>query len=352
MKFLAGFSTWLFTAALAAPVHGLDDWALERWLTPMDYASDTESIRYSRIESASQDWNLCVAYPHLKDAYWLSVNYGMVQEARRLGVSFRLVEAGGYPNIDRQIEQITECMREGADALVIGTVSYDGLTETLLEIAQGRPVIATVNDIASDGISAKSGVSWVQMGAAAGLAIAKRHPKGSPPVKLAWFPGPEGAGWVRFVQQGFEEALQQSSARIVVTKWGDTGREIQVRLVEEALIERPDVDYIVGSAPAAEAAVSILRARGLSDKIGIVSDYMTHAVFRGIRRGRILSAPTDFPVLQGQLAIEQAVRALEGKLEISHVGPRVVIVDRDNLDEIGADGSLAPPAFQPMFRLN
>ncbi len=352
MKILAAPFAFLFAALAATSVSALEDWDLERWLTPLDYASDTEAIQYARIGAASRTWRLCVAYPHLKDAYWLSVNYGMVQEAQRLGVSFRLVEAGGYPNLDRQIQQIRECMREGADALVVGTVSYDGLTETLLDIARENPVIATVNDIASDGIIAKSGVSWVQMGAAAGRAIADRHPKGSAPVKIAWFPGPKGAGWVTFVQQGFEEALAESSAEIVVTKWGDTGREIQVRLVEEALIERPDIDYIVGSAPAAEAAVSILRANGLSDKIGIVSDYMTHAVFRGIRRGRILSAPTDFPVLQGKLAIEQAVRALEGKLEITHAGPRVVIVDQDNLDEIGSDGSLAPPAFQPVFRLN
>lgn len=351
MKHLATLSTCLF-AALATPADALENWELERWITPLDYSSETETISYKRIETASRDWQLCVAYPHLKDAYWLSVNYGMVQEATRLGVSFRLVEAGGYPNLERQIQQITECMRDGADALVVGTVSYDGLTATVQDIARDKPVIATVNDIASDGITAKSGVSWVQMGAAAGQAIAARHPRGSAPVKVAWFPGPEGAGWVAFVEQGFKAALAHSSAEIVVTKWGDTGREIQVRLVEEALIERPDIDYIIGSAPAAEAAVSILRARGLTDRIGIVSDYMTHAVFRGIRRGRILSAPTDFPVLQGRLAIEQAVRALEGKLDIAHVGPRVAIVDQGNLDDIGGDGSLAPPSFLPVFRLD
>ena len=45
------------------------------------------------------------------------------------------------------------------------------------------------------------------MGAAAGRVIAERHPPGSPPVRLAWFPGPEGAGWVRFVEAGFREAV-------------------------------------------------------------------------------------------------------------------------------------------------
>lgn len=331
---------------------GAGPWALEVWERPFDYNSPTQKLAYAPLERAAEPWRICVSYPHLKDAYWLSVNYGMAEEARRLGVGFRLVEAGGYPNVERQIEQVKACVAEGADALVLGTVSFDGLTPTVVEIARQMPVIAAVNDIADEGITAKAGVSWDQMGAAAGRIIAERHPRGSAPVRIAWFPGPLGAGWVDFVQAGFERALAESSAEIAVTKWGDTGREIQVLLVEEALDEAPDIDYIVGSAPTAEAAVSILRARGLTDRIGIVSDYMTHAVFRGIRRGRILGAPTDFPILQGRLAIEQAVRAIEGSLEIPHAGPEIVVIDESNIDTVGAEGSLAPAIFIPVFELN
>lgn len=327
-------------------------WRLEVWEKPYDYHSPSKIIDYQPLARASRPWQICVAYPHLKDSYWLSVNYGMVQEAERLGVSFHLVEAGGYPNLERQIAQIRECVERESDALVVGTVSYRGLTPLIREISRRMPVIAAVNDIADEGITAKSGVSWVSMGHAAGAYLAETHPKGSPPVKIAWFPGPKGAGWVAFVEEGFRDALRESSAEIVITKWGDTGKEIQVGLVEEALDEHPEIDYIVGNALTAEAAVSILRARRLSDRIKVISDYLTHAVFRGIKRGRILTAPTDFPVVQGRLAIEQAVRALEGKLEIRHAGPETVLVDSSNINEVSATGSLAPASFTPRFEFN
>ncbi len=327
-------------------------WRLEVWEKPYDYHSPSTIIDYRPLARASRPWQICVAYPHLKDSYWLSVNYGMVQEAERLGVSFHLVEAGGYPNLERQIAQIRECVARDSDALVVGTVSYRGLTPLIREISRRMPVIAAVNDIADEGITAKSGVSWVSMGHAAGAYLAETHPKGSPPVKIAWFPGPKGAGWVAFVEEGFRDALRESSAEIVVTKWGDTGKEIQVGLVEEALDAHPEIDYIVGNALTAEAAVSILRARRLSDRIKVISDYLTHAVFRGIKRGRILTAPTDFPVVQGRLAIEQAVRALEGKLEIRHAGPQTVLIDGANIDDVSAIGSLAPASFTPRFEFN
>ena len=350
----AGWGTWA-TAALAwlVPVFGAGAqglvWELETWEVPFDYSSPSHVVRYEPLERATKKWRICASYPHLKDSYWLSVNYGMVLEAERLGVALQVVEAGGYPNLARQTAQVRDCTARETDILVVGTVSFEGLTPTVLEIAERMPVTAVVNDIADPGISAKTGVSWTIMGSSIGDYLARQHPRGTAPVKVAWFPGPEGSGWVPFVEAGFRDALRESSAEIVVTKYGDTGREIQLLLLEEALEERPDVDYIVGSAVTAEAAVSALRARGLLGEIRILADYFTHAVYRGIKRRRIQAAPTDFPVIQGRLGIEQAVRLLEGRLDLVHVGPAIRLVDLDNVDELGTGTSLAPAWFTPRF---
>ncbi|WP_121629080.1 TMAO reductase system periplasmic protein TorT [Tropicibacter alexandrii] len=343
---------WLCLSFLvfACPAFAGTQWQLQVPQTPFDHDGPSEVVAYTPLDKAAANWSICVAYPHLKDSYWLSVNHGMVEEAARLGVSFRLVEAGGYPNVDRQRQQMLDCVSEGADALVLGTVAFDELTDTVRQIARSIPVIAAVNDIADDGITAKVGVSWTEMGAVAGRYIAQRHPKGSTPVKVAWFPGPEGAGWVRFVERGFREAVADSAVEIAVTKYGDTGREIQVLRVEEALEEVSDLDYIVGAAPAAEAAVSLLRTRGLQDRVGIVSDYMTHAVYRGIYRGKILAAPTDFPVLQGRMAIEFAVRAIEGSLVHRHAGPVIEAVEAGASPWPQLTETLAPASFIPVFK--
>ncbi len=338
--------------AHATPDARAETWDLQVPTVPFDDDSPTLALAYQPIVHAEQPWRLCVIYPHLKDAYWLSVNFGMVEEARRLGVSLDLYEAGGYPNLTRQIEQVEACGKRDMDALILGPVSYEGLTTSVIEIARRMPVIAAVNDMDDAGVTAKSSVSWREMGAEAGRAIALRHPKGSPTVRLAWFPGPQGAGWVRFVESGFLEAIADSSAEIVATRFGDTGLEQQVLLVEDVLDTVPDIDYLVGSGPMAEAAVSVLRARGLTDTIGIVSTYVSHGVYRGIKRGRILAAPTDFAVLQGRLAIELAVRAIEGKLTIQHAGPKIVTLTLENIDMIGTAESLAPAYFVPVFKVS
>jgi protein TorT len=338
-------------ATLAASAQG-EVWQIEARAVPLDDASAAVAIDYVPLGRAARAWRFCVLYPHLKDAYWLSVNYGMVEEARRLGVTFDVFEAGGYPNLSRQIDQLKGCASDEFDAVILGTVSYAGLTAEVERIARLKPVVAAVNDIDDSGITAKASVPWTGMGAAAGRFLAERHPSGSPPVRVAWFPGPQGAGWVTFVEAGFRAALADSSAQIVMTRFGDTGTEEQVLLVEEVLEAMPDVDYLVGSGPMAEAAVPILRARGLEGKVAIVSTYLSHAVYRGVVRGRILAAPTDSPVIQGRLAMEMAVRALEGSLAVRHAGPPISTVTPDTAGKAVVDSSLAPASFVPVFTLD
>lgn len=341
----------LFAATFLAPAASAEVWQLEARAIPFDDSSAAIPVDYVPLDRATKPWRLCILYPHLKDAYWLSVNYGMVTEAQRLGVQFDVYEAGGYPNLARQIEQLEGCASEEFDAVILGAVSYEGLTPAVQQIAQLKPVIAAVNDIDDRGIAAKASVPWAEMGAAAGRLIADLHPKDSAPVTVAWFPGPKGAGWVTFVEAGFDASIAESSADIVAVRYGDTGLEQQVLLVEEVLDEFPQIDYLVGSGPMAEAAVSILRARGLSDQVKVVSTYFSHAVYRGVLRGRILAAPTDAPALQGRLSVEMAVRALEGQLELTHAGPPIRLVMPTTIDEALINDSLAPASFVPVFSL-
>lgn len=338
----------LYILALATPGHAAETWKLDSWGADFGYSAAPEQIFYVPLRKASRHWRVCASYPHLKDSYWLSVNYGMVEHARRLGIALEIVEAGGYPNLQKQQAQIEVCS-QFADALIVGTVSYDGLTPLLVKLSSRMPVIAAVNDIASAGITAKSGVSWIGMGAAIGRHFAAMHPRGSVPVKVAWFPGPRGAGWVKFVEEGFRQALADSSGELVAVKWGDTGFEAQLLLLEEVLEEHPDVDYIIGSAPTADAAVSLLRAKNLEGRIGILADYFTHGTFRAIKRGKVLAAPTDSPVLQGRLAVDQAIRALENSLTVSHAGPSIRIIDQDGIPAVNIEDSLAPASFKPVF---
>jgi len=340
-----------FALSICISAHASETWPVVTWQPPYNYDNPGTAIDYRPIQQSSKAWRLCIAYPHLKDSYWLNVNFGMVEEAKRLGIEIQIVDAGGYPNLSRQIEQIQTCANNSADALIVGPVSFEGLTKAVLPIAERIPVLATVNDIADPGISAKSGVSWEQMGEMLGQYLAKKHPKGSKKTKIAWLPGPVDSGWVMFNNRGFKAGIESSAIEISVIKWGDTGKEIQRTLVQEVIESHPDIEYIVGNALMAEAAISVLRGKKLNGDIKILSTYLTTGVFRGIRRGRIIATVTDSPVLQGRLSIDQAIRILEQKPYHKHVGPEVMLLEQSNINDIDLQHEFAPPSFHATLRV-
>ena len=310
-------------------------------------------VKYEPLAKAEKPWNICVSFPHMKDAYWLGVDYGVAEQAKDLGVKMNLVDAGGYTELAKQISQIEDCVAGGAQAVVIGAISFDGLNNLVSEVTKkGIPVIDVINGISSPDVTAKSLVSFYTMGHETGAYLAKKHPAGSDPVKVGWFPGPAGAGWVEAANKGFMEAVAGSAVQVLDPKFGDTGKEAQLKLVEDVLQAEPDVRYIAGTAVTAEAAQGLIRERGLKGQVELLAFYMTPGVYEGIKRGFILAAPADSMVIQGRIAIDQAVRALEGKELTKHVGPKIFVVDPSNVETVPQTNILPPDGFKPVFGVN
>ncbi len=337
----------------SAGAYAADAWypyKIEVWENAFDMASPRHEIDYSPVDKAAQKWKICVSFPHMKDDYWLAVDYGAIEEAKRTGVSMQVLEAGGYTELNKQISQIENCVAGGAQAVIIGAISFDGLNGLVGQLADKKiPVIDVINGISSDKLSAKSLVSFGEMGGKAGEYLVNLHPKGGEKAKVAWFPGPAGAGWVEAGNTGFTEAVKAGEIEIVDTKYGDTGKEAQLALLEDALTAHPDINYIVGTAVTAEAAMQLVRDRGLEDQVKILSYYFTPGVYEGIKRGRILAAPTDSAVIQARVAVDQAVRILEGKDYEKHVGPELYVIDSNNVNSFDRNSSLAPDGFKPEF---
>nr|WP_321511206.1 TMAO reductase system periplasmic protein TorT [uncultured Celeribacter sp.] len=340
-------------AALSAPAFAEGSWSPyeAEEITPAFSTDGTSSpVTYTALEKADEAYNICVSFPHMKDAYWLGVDYGVTEEAKRLGVKLNVVEAGGYTELSKQVSQIEDCVASGADAVVIGAISYDGLNNVISEVAsKGIPVIDVINGVSSPDISAKSLVSFYTMGFETGKYLADKHPAGSDPVQVGWFPGPAGAGWVEAANTGFMTAVEGSAVEVLEPRYGDTGKEAQLKLVEDVLQSNPDVSYLAGTAVTAEAAQGLLRERGLTDDVGLLAFYMTPGVYTGIQRGMIAAAPADSMVIQGRIAVDQAVRIIEGKDYIKHVGPKIFVVDQDNVGDIDRDAILPPEGFRPVF---
>ena len=91
-----------------------------------------------------------------------------------------------------------------------------------------------------------------------------------------------GAAPVRGIGATALDATKGTNIEVVATKWGDTGRDIQLALLEDVLQSNPDIDFIVGNAQAAVSGVQAVREAGLEDSIKILAFHQNPRVYDGL----------------------------------------------------------------------
>ena len=301
------------------------------------------TVQASTPLKAKRAWKLCALYPSLKDSYWLSLNYGMQEAARRYGVDLKVLEAGGYSQLATQQAQIDQCKQWGAEAILLGssTTSFPDLQKQVASL----PVIELVNAIDAPQVKSRGGVPWFQMGYQPGRYLVQwAHGK---PLNVLLMPGPDNAGGSKEMVEGFRAAIAGSPVRIVDIALGDNDIEIQRNLLQEMLERHPEIDVVAGTAIAAEAAMG--EGRNLKTPLTVVSFYLSHQVYRGLKRGRVIMAVSDQMVWQGELAVEQAIRQLQGQSVSDNVSPPILVLTPKNADREHIRRSLSPGGFRPVY---
>lgn len=300
-------------------------------------------------DKATKRWQLCASFPTMKDPYWTAANYGVVSQAKRLGIKLTVLDAGGYENLSKQVSDLEDCSAAGADAVLVSAISGEGLKAKIDQlVADGTPVIETINRVESPSVTARATIDFRRLGLAAGEYI-KKQADGKP-LRVAWFPGPEGAGFAVRQDLGFKEALKGTKVQVVATKWGDTGRDVQLGLIEDTLQSDPNVDWIVGVAPAAEAAYGAVKEAGRVGKTKIASTYQTEAVAQEIRKGRVDYSGNDNVVWMGAMAVDLAVRELEGEqVKGIEIWPRPQSFVSGQKIDFDDSSAFAPAGFKPQF---
>lgn len=307
----------------------------------------------SASEKATENWKICVSLPHMKDPFFLAMNYGMTEEAKLLGVDVQTMDAGGYDQLANQISQIENCVAGGAQAVVMVAIAQDGMTNLLASLKEkGIPVIDAINGVSSKDTAARVLTSPYDEGLRAGQYLAAKHPAGSEQVDIGWLPGPAGAGFVTAFDAGFKAGIEGSAVNIVETKNGDVGKEVQARLVEDLLQTHGELDYVVGTAVMVEGALPLLKSRGIQDKVKLVSVYTTPGVYESLKAGQIEAAGAAPVVTTSRVILDTAVRVLENKVEYTDVGTLGAVYTVDTIGTLDPLTVMPPAGFGPNFSLD
>ena len=312
--------------------------------------------RFVMAAPATRPWRIAFLFPHLKDPYWVGCNYGLISEAKRLGVSVQVFTSDGYDDLVGQLRQMDEAIAARFDAIVLSPLS---LTANNASIAKGRaagiPVFELANDSTSNDLKIKITTSLKGMGfEAMQWVIHDAQRRGLKSINVALLPGPEDAGWVKGEVEGTREAARTApiTVNIVDIRYGDSDRIVQSQLAAQLFAQHGrKLDYLLGCTGCAPAAVLPAREAGLNDRLRIVAYDLTREIVGLVRRGDIVAAVDTKGVSQARVAIGAAVDYLEGRIQrVPHtILIKLGLLDSSNLASYPLDTSTAPEGFRPIL---
>ena len=313
------------------------------------------------IEALSQTYKIGVLVPHLTDHYWLSINYGIIEQAKKHKVSVKLLSAGGYGKGGIQKQQLTDdLLKHNVSGIILGSIFYDKLDKFIEQVIQdGIPIVSMVNDVHAQAIQGKVQAFPYQVGEALGNFMIE-DAKGKD-LKVAFFPGPKGSLWAPLMFNGFMKSLRENVDKkpigkitIVAEQYGPISRKYQRKLLEHVLSAKDEIDYIFGNAVLAlEAPVVLEKFKKKNPNVKIISTYLLPDVYKGIKAGKIYASMSESPVQQGQLALDMILKILEGKRPGSRedklpfvVTPISNILTKSNLEKHSITTMFAPDDFK------
>lgn len=299
----------------------------------------------------TKKWNLCFLVPHTTNDIIRAYLYGTVEEAKRLGASLTVLDAGGYGNLDKQLSQFDDCVTLGANAILIMAVSPDAFNQKIAEARASGIKVIDLNIGINGPADGRVVVTYKAVGDIIGKKLAAEHAAGSGAQTVVVMPGPAGVAWSEDTGIGFNAAVEGSDVKIEKTVYGASGRLDQQPLVEDVLTTYPDLNYIVGMGTSIEAALATLREQGRVGEVKLYGSFMTPDLTEPLKNGEVLGVVVENSIIVNRLAVDMAVRLLEGKATVTDAVPDVTLVDGSNVDSIPA-ANFAPADWEAVMTVD
>jgi ribose transport system substrate-binding protein len=296
---------------------------------------------------AADKLTIGISFQQLSDPFFISIIYGCQKAAKEEGVNLIIHEAGGYANVDRQIEQIEDLIEKKVNMMIIMPTNAKGVVPVVERgIAAGIPAMHMGSKVASDKMIAFVQSDDHELGAAQARYIAGKFKNGA---KLLYMAGPAGVTWTRDRLAGFKSVTdKQPNLTIEKVFWINSAREAGLRNTEDALEAYKGVAAIGASADIiTQGSGDAVKAAGKAGKVMLTTAGFSKDTQDMIRHGVIQMTAAQQTVMIGYNAVKTAVEYLRKQpyKKLTKIAP--IIVTKDNVDTISLETIRAPDSFKP-----
>ncbi|MFE5185352.1 substrate-binding domain-containing protein [Streptomyces sp. NPDC056628] len=264
----------------------------------------------------------------LNNPFFVQIRAGAQAEARKLGVDLTVTDAQN--DASQQANQLQNFTSSGVGAIVVNPVDSDAASNSVKAAGKaGIPVVAVdrgVNDARTATLVASDNVAGGEL--AAKSIAEKLGGKG----KIVILQGQAGTSAARERAQGFADGLKAfPGIEVVAQQPADFDRTKGLDVMSNLLQAHPDVQGVIAAND--EMALGAIKALGskAGTSVSVVGFDGTPDGLKAVEGGSLYASVAQQPSQLGRIAVDNALKALDGKKVEQTVKVPVKVVTQQNV---------------------
>ncbi|MER5943436.1 substrate-binding domain-containing protein [Streptomyces sp. NPDC001928] len=278
--------------------------------------------------SASADRKMGLSLSTLNNPFFVQIRAGAQAEAKKLGVDLTVTDAQN--DASQQANQLQNFTSSGVGAIIVNPVDSDAASNSVKAADKADiPVIAVdrvVNNAKTSALVASDNVAGGEL--AAKSIAEKLGGKG----KIVILQGQAGTSAARERAQGFANGLKAfPGIQVVAQQPADFDRTKGLDVMSNLLQAHPDVQGVIAAND--EMALGAVKALGskAGKSVQVVGFDGTPDGLKAVEQGTLYASVAQQPSQLGRIAVDNALRALQGKKVEETVKVPVKVVTKENV---------------------
>lgn len=280
--------------------------------------------------AAGEDYTIGVILSNTANTFFVTMQQAIEAKAAELGVKAMVQNSADDSAMD--VTNMENLISAGVDIVLYNPVDSDAAAAVVkmandkgiqvISIDRGVNGAEVIGHIASDNVYGGRIATEKLIELIGGKGI------------IAEIQGMAGASAANDRHQGFQEAVEQAGADIVVadSQIGDWDTSKAMGIMENMLTAHPEIQAVFcANDNMAIGAVQACQAAGRND-IFIIGFDAEQVALDAIKDGTMFGTIQQQPALMGELGVENALKYLKGEAIEAFIGAPVALITEDNVE--------------------
>ncbi len=255
----------------------------------------------------------------LANEHWQVMKQGYEAAAKQYGLTIDVATVPTEADTAQQLAQVESALAKGYDAILVSPLTPNNLNPALAKASQAGLPIVNVDELIPADVAKDAGINILTRIASnnyyAGVLAANymidKLPKGA---KVAVIEGIAGNSSGTARRDGFVDTVKAGGLNLVASQPGDWDRAKANGVTTNILQANPDLGGIYfANDTMALGGIEAVDAAGKAGKIILLGTDAIPEAQAAVKEGRLNGTVAQFPYEMAFLAVESAIRALEGR---------------------------------------